>query len=188
MYLTMLSVILGGILNMLFVKTNFYKKYKYPIDCNRKFRDGKRIFGDNKTWIGIVSMIVCCILSQVFIGFICNAFNINNHNQIYRFYENKVGVNVLTGFLFGFMYMLFELPNSFIKRRLGIECGKTNTNIIGKLFFVIDQIDSLIGVMLILVIFAKISWKQYFAYIFIGGFTHIMVNLFLYKIKVRRNV
>ena len=92
MYLTMLSVILGGILNMLFVKTNFYKKYKYPIDCNRKFRDGKRIFGDNKTWIGIVSMIVCCILSQVFIGFICNAFNINNHNQIYRFYENKVGV------------------------------------------------------------------------------------------------
>ena len=98
MYLTMLSVILGGILNMLFVKTNFYKKYKYPIDCNRKFRDGKRIFGDNKTWIGIVSMIVCCILSQVFIGFICNAFNINNHNQIYRFYENKVGVNVLTGF------------------------------------------------------------------------------------------
>ena len=124
MYLTMLSVILGGILNMLFVKTNFYKKYKYPIDCNRKFRDGKRIFGDNKTWIGIVSMIVCCILSQVFIGFICNAFNINNHNQIYRFYENKVGVNVLTGFLFGFMYMLFELPNSFIKRRLDIECGK----------------------------------------------------------------
>ena len=168
MYLTMLSVILGGILNMLFVKTNFYKKYKYPIDCNRKFRDGKRIFGDNKTWIGIVSMIVCCILSQVFIGFICNAFNINNHNQIYRFYENKVGVNVLTGFLFGFMYMLFELPNSFIKRRLDIECGKTNTNIIGKLFFVIDQIDSLIGVMLILVIFAKISWKQYFAYISIG--------------------
>ena len=75
-----------------------------------------------------------------------------------------------------------------IKRRLDIECGKTNTNIIGKLFFVIDQIDSLIGVMLILVIFAKISWKQYFAYIFIGGFTHIMVNLFLYKIKVRRNV
>ena len=188
MYLTMLSVILGGILNMLFVKTNFYKKYKYPIDCNRKFRDGKRIFGDNKTWIGIVSMIVCCILSQVFIGFICNAFNINNHNQIYRFYENKVGYNVLSGFLFGFMYMLFELPNSFIKRRLDIECGKTNTNIIGKLFFVIDQIDSLIGVMLILVIFAKISWKQYFAYIFIGGFTHIMVNLFLYKIKVRRNV
>jgi hypothetical protein len=71
---------------------------------------------------------------------------------------------------------------------LDIECGKTNTNIIGKIFFVIDQIDSLIGVMLILVIFAKISWKQYFAYIFIGGFTHIMVNLFLYKIKVRRNV
>ena len=188
MYLTMLSVILGGILNMLFVKTNFYKKYKYPIDCNRKFRDGKRIFGDNKTWIGIVSMIVCCMISQVLIGFICNVFHINSHNQIYNFYENKFIFNVLMGFLFGFTYMLFELPNSFVKRRLDIACGKTNTNIIGKLFFVIDQIDSLIGVMLILVIFAKISWKQYFVYIFIGGFTHIMVNLFLYKIKVRRNV
>ena len=167
MYLTMLSVILGGVLNMLFIKTDFYKKHRYPIDRNRKLKDGKRVFGDNKTWIGFGSMIVCCMISQVLIGFICNVF---------------------LGFLFGFTYMLFELPNSFVKRRLDIACGKTNTNIIGKLFFVIDQIDSLIGVMLILVIFAKISWKQYFVYIFIGGFTHIMVNLFLYKIKVRRNV
>lgn len=188
MYLTMLSVILGGVLNMLFIKTDFYKKHRYPIDRNRKLKDGKRVFGDNKTWIGFGSMIVCCMISQVLIGFICNVFHINSHNQIYNFYENKFIFNVLMGFLFGFTYMLFELPNSFVKRRLDIACGKTNTNIIGKLFFVIDQIDSLIGVMLILVIFAKISWKQYFVYIFIGGFTHIMVNLFLYKIKVRRNV
>ena len=30
MYLTMFSVILGGILNMLFVKTSFYKKHNFP--------------------------------------------------------------------------------------------------------------------------------------------------------------
>lgn len=188
MYLTMLSVILGGIFNMFFVKTTFYKKYNFPIDKNKVLKDGKRLFGNNKTWIGFISMIICCILSQLLVGFICNILNINNHNQIYNFYENKIFFNIFIGFLFGFMYMIFELPNSFIKRRLDIECGKTKTNYIGKLFFVIDQIDSLIGVMLILVIFAKISLVQYFVYILIGGLTHITINLCLYKFKIRRNL
>lgn len=188
MYLTMFSVILGGILNMLFVKTSFYKKHNFPIDRNIVLKDGKRIFGENKTWIGFFSMIFFCIFAQLIMSFICSVFNITKHNQIYNYYDNTFIFNILIGFLFGFMYMLFELPNSFIKRRLNIDCGKTNTDIVGKIFFVIDQIDSLIGVMLILIIFAKISWPQYFAYILLGGLTHILVNLSLYKLKVRRNL
>ena len=188
MYLTLLSVILGGILNMLFVKTSFYQKHKYPIDNNKILKDGKRLFGNNKTWIGFLSMIICCIITQCFVGFVCYICNINQHNQLYNNYDNNLIFNIITGSLFGFMYMLFELPNSFIKRRLNIQCGKTNSNTIGKLFFIIDQIDSLFGVVLILVLFSKISIYQYFGYILLGGLTHISVNLILYKLKIRRNL
>jgi len=37
-------------------------------------------------------------------------------------------LNALVGFALGFAYVLFELPNSFIKRRLDIAPGKQANN------------------------------------------------------------
>ena len=73
MYITMLPLILSGIMNMVFVKkSKLYKKYNFPIDMHKTLKDGKRIFGDNKTAIGFISMIVFCIIIQVMYGAFCN--------------------------------------------------------------------------------------------------------------------
>lgn len=187
-YITMLPLILGGIFNMLFTKTKFYNQYKYPIDCKKNWIDGKRIFGDNKTIIGFFSMIVFCMISQVVWGYSCEIIGISHRNQLYLIYENSYLFNSVVGFLFGFTYMLFELPNSFIKRRLNIIPGKTDKGIKGLIFFVIDQIDSLIGVFLVLMWFNHMSVWEYFIYLFMGALTHIIVNLILFVIKVRRDL
>jgi hypothetical protein len=92
------------------------------------------------------------------------------------------------GTVMGVAYMLFELPNSFIKRRLEIPDGKTERGVKGKIFFVIDQLDSMFGVILVLVVVSKISLLQYINYVLLGGLTHICVNLVLYKLKIRRNL
>ena len=63
MYITLLPVILGGIGNMLFVKTVFYKKHRKPID------GGKNIFGNNKTWIGAFSMIIQVTIFQILVSY-----------------------------------------------------------------------------------------------------------------------
>ena len=52
MYVTMFPVILAGILNMLFVKTSLYLRLRRPMDGGRTLWDGRRLFGDNKTWAG----------------------------------------------------------------------------------------------------------------------------------------
>ncbi|SKB83007.1 Putative integral membrane protein DUF46 [Lachnospiraceae bacterium] len=184
MYVTLMPVILAGILNMVFVKTPVYKKLRSPIDGGQTLKDGKRIFGDNKTWIGFISMIVISVLTAVAWGALCRAAGIEHMNELYSIYSNKILYNALVGAYFGASYMLFELPNSFVKRRIDIEPGKT----VNKLFFVIDQIDSLFGVMLILFVTSRIPVWKYFLYIFIGGFTHIAVNLILYRLKIRRNL
>lgn len=181
MYVTMMSVILGGVLNMIFCKTSFYKKHRTPMDFNKTFK-GKRIFGDNKTWIGFLGMIVSCIITQVTWGCICKIFNLPS--DLYLIYSNTVVYNLILGFLFGFLYMLFELPNSFLKRQIGITPGKTEN----RCFFVIDQIDSLLGVMLVLFWVSKIDLLDYVEYVLLGGFTHIAVNLVLYKMRIRRNL
>lgn len=173
---------------MLFVKTPIYKKYKIPIDCKKNWIDGKRIFGDNKTFIGFISMIVFCIIFQILWGYVGELCQLNSQNDWYLIYSNSIGYNIVSGFLVGLFYMIFELPNSFIKRRINIIPGKTDKGIKGIVFFVIDQIDSLIGVFLVLKLLSGIAWSKYFLYLLVGGLTHITINLMLWLCGIRRNL
>ncbi len=173
---------------MVFTKTPLYRKWSTPIDGGRHWKDGKRLFGDNKTWIGFGAMIVFCAVFQMLCGWMCNGLAWNGMNDLYRHHANTPGFNALFGTGIGFVYMLCELPNSFVKRRLQIAPGKTGRGAVGLLFFLIDQIDSLVGVMLVLFFVAQISIARYFAYVFLGAMTHIGINLVLYGIKVRKNI
>lgn len=173
---------------MLFTKTKLYKNHRKPIDCGYILNDGNRLFGDNKTIIGFLSMILFCTFLQIIHGIVCSYLNINQFNELYDVYGNSFFINLFFGFLCGFMYMFFELPNSFLKRRFNINPGETTNGFKGKIFFVIDQIDSLIGVFLLLFLFSDISIGKYFLYIFMGGLTHIIVNLTLKAFKVRKRL
>ena len=172
MYITMLPVIMGGIMNMIFTKTPIYKKLKKPIDGGRIFKDGRRIFGENKTWAGFFSMMIFCCITQIAEGMILDIFNMTYRNEFYLRHENTLFYNMI----------------SFIKRRINIPSGKTAKGITGKIFFIIDQVDSLIGVMLILYMVSEISFAKYLLYIFLGGITHITVNAVLYGLKIRKNL
>lgn len=184
----MIPVILGGILNMLFTKTKLYKKYNYPIDKKNILKDGERLFGDNKTYIGFASMIIFCSLIQIVCGLILNIFNINHLSYFYDIYANGVVYNFFIGALLGFAYMICELPNSFIKRRLKIKPGESGKGLFKTLFLIVDQMDSMIGVMFILFLFSDITGFQYILFVFIGAFTHIVVNYILYILKIRKRL
>lgn len=189
MYITLTSVILAGILNMFFTKTKIYNLYKYPIDGGKKFFDGQDIFGKNKTWIGFFSMIVFNIISQIIVGFFCKNIDfLNGRNYVYIRLDNNLINNIMVGFFLGLAYVVFELPNSFIKRRLNILPGKTDRGIKGIIFFIVDQIDSIVGVTLVLSIWYKMSTLQFFLFILLGAVTHIVINLILYIIKIRKNI
>lgn len=188
MYFTMLPLILAGIANMLFTKTELYRIHRNPIDGGRVMSDRKRIFGNNKTWIGFFSMIFFCIFFQLAFGLFCKFTNLNGHCDVYLVHENTISFNLIFGSLTGFIYMLSELPNSFVKRRLSIQDGKTERGFKGLFFFVFDQIDSLIGVMFLVYLFSNITLVKYVLYVFLGGLTHLVINILLYLIKVRKNV
>lgn len=188
MYLTMSPLLLGGILNMVFTKTKLYKKLAKPIDCGKCCRDGRRIFGDNKTTIGFVSMVVFCILSQLLSGLLCSQLKIEQYNDLFSANNNTFLFNLWFGALTGFIYMFCELPNSFIKRRINIPPGRTVGGIKGFLFFIMDQIDSLLGVMALLCVVAQLGFGHYWQYVFVGALTHIFVNIILFSLKIRRNI
>lgn len=186
MYVTMVPVILAGILNMLFVKTPLYSRIRCPIDGGKTLRDGRRLFGDNKTWAGFFGMIAANALTQLLWGFAC--LNMPDMCPLYTRFDNTTLFNIAAGAAMGFAYVLFELPNSFVKRRLDIPDGKTVGGAKGRVFFVVDQVDSLFGVAAVFALLFPMPVWQYFLYILLGAATHIAVNSLLYALKIRKNL
>ena len=118
----------------------------------------------------------------------CRILNIENYNFFFINYTNTFFYNVLIGTLLGLAYSLFELPNSFIKRRIGIAPGKTTSGL-KKIFFIfLDQADSIFGCCLVVCVFFNLSLKFYFLYVIVGAITHIVINILLYLFKLRKNM
>ncbi len=86
-----------------------------PIDFGKKLADKKRIFGDGKTWRGLITGIACgSIMGAV------EAFALANNAFIVQ------GMLLSVGALVG------DLVGSFIKRRSGIKRGQPS--------FLLDQL------------------------------------------------
>ena len=58
LYITLMSVIFAGVANMAFCKYPTYQRLNIPMDAGRILSDGKRLFGQNKTWKGFIGMIL----------------------------------------------------------------------------------------------------------------------------------
>ena len=162
-YFLILPAILGGVLNMVFVKLPILKSWQIPMDGGKTLKDGERIFGDNKTWKGFFGMILLTALS---------AWIVWNDAFSYSF---------LCGAWLGFAYALFELPNSFIKRRLNIQPGK-NGGIIQTFF---DQADSVIGYVLFMPLIYPLTWQEVLGIFVIATATHYIFNILLFFVKLR---
>ena len=102
-----------------------------PLDRGATFR-GKRLFGDNKTWRGIVAVALGSALGFLLLGVPSRASG------------------PLFGLAVGAAAMLAELPNSFVKRRMAIAPGRQAGGVRGAFFQLLDQVDVVAGAWLVL--------------------------------------
>ena len=188
MYITLLSAIVAGLANSIFCKLNILSVLKKPIDNGKILKDKKRIFGNNKTWKGLIGYIILNTIFSIIFGFIWKYTKLEYLNYFYINHNNELLYNLLIGFLLGLFYALFELPNSFIKRRLGIKEGKTTKDIYKVLFIFLDQADSIFGMALVVWMFYPLGIKLYILFILVGALTHILLNMLLYFLHIRKNM
>lgn len=158
-----LPLIISNMLHMLVVKYKVLEGLNFPINL--------RAFGLNKTWRGFF-----------FLTF-CNAFVLYLGNKI-------LGLNIEHAFLLGLMlgitYILFELPNSFIKRRLGIASGSKHHQY-PFAFSLIDKMDSAFGVCLVYWILGYTDLNMAI-YLFILSFlTHSVFSSLLKELHIKKS-
>ena len=151
---------------VLFTKINFLNK---PIDLGKKFL-GKRILGDNKTYRGFFFGILIAIITafiQIWIP-INTPYQITLQNFWYL------------GFLLGFGALFGDVVESFIKRRIGIAPGKP--------WIPFDEIDHIIGSLLIISTIFSLPIISAIWVIIITIPLHILVNVIGYFFKLRKNL
>lgn len=138
------------------------------MDFGRNFVDGKRIFGDNKTWRGFffgwaVGLLVGAIEGVVF-GF----------NQFPILFSVLTPLGALLG----------DLTGAFFKRRLNIAPGG--------LLPVVDQIDFVVGAVvfslpLVLTGVIGLSWEAVAIALLITPPIHLFTNFCAYKLKLKKH-
>lgn len=189
MYITLFVPILAGIVNMIFLKLPLFSCLKKPIDGNLTLKDGNRLFGENKTWKGLFGYVFFHVIFALLWGLISSKVPyLESHNYFYMGRENTVFLNLQIGVLLGLAYSLFELPNSFLKRRIGITPGKTLEGAQKVFFIFLDQADSVFGCAFVVWMFYPIGPWKYLLYVILGSATHIVLNMLLYFLHLRKNM
>ncbi len=171
-------VIFAAIAHMFVVKMRYLEFLTYPLDHNKTYNK-KRIFGANKTYRGLLVMIIASIFfSYIYYLLVANIKSLQQYNLLDIMQHSFV----FYGVLFGVGYIIGELPNSFYKRQLGVEAGKSNSFML----HVIDQVDSVFTVMLLLVAFSSFTWQHFIIGVFFYGAIHILINYLLFLIGLRK--
>jgi CDP-diglyceride synthetase len=185
-YVSLLPVILAGIANAAFTQSKVLRLLDRPIDGGKKFSDKKRILGDSKTYKGFLGYVVLGIIFTVLWGFICSTSPaLTSHNFFYQTHDNTLLFNIMIGCLLGFAWAICELPNSFLKRRVNIKSSHGAKGVKGVLFAILDQADSIFGIVLVVALFYPLSVSWYFLFVALGAATHIIFNFLLYIVKLR---
>ena len=144
----LIPLIVSNVLHMVLVKKNGLNSLCIPLNST--------LFGPNKTLRGFLFVPFVNGILYLVVNWPGGWLLSGLSSEYYLQQEINIGdINFLNlllmqesiGAVYGLFYMLFELPNSWIKRRMGIASGESSTRF--RWFFtLLDKTDSAIGVSL----------------------------------------
>jgi CDP-2,3-bis-(O-geranylgeranyl)-sn-glycerol synthase len=135
---------------------------KRPIDGGLSWR-GRRLLGENKTWRGALVMTAGPLVATV---------------ALHRFpwYRRRLPADidpVALGAILGVSTVVGELPNSFLKRRLGVAPGAQRNAVLT----VLDQADFVLTAALLLRPVYRMSFRDTAEVFALVAAAHVPINI-----------
>jgi len=136
-------IIAAGLVHLVVLKRDLLPGLRRsPMDFGVTFR-GRRLFGDNKTWRGALVTIGTTTVAAWLLARVSDCcWHLPTLTPFARTHSLAWGLLLGTGYIAG------ELPNSFAKRQIGIAPGDSGRGCSGRAFWIVDQIDSLVGMLI----------------------------------------
>ncbi len=165
-----IPIVIGGVLHMVVVSRQYLSSLATPIYSPW--------FGANKTWRGFVVVPLLTAFGAICVWPIEQSLD-------KAIYPQGFGL-LLAGFWAGVGYMLAELPNSFIKRRLGIASGAVPEQ--GKYVVILmDQLDSGIGFSIAYWWYLSLSIQQALLCALTFPITALIIKRLLFIAKLKKS-
>jgi hypothetical protein len=173
----------GGALHALCMKYDWLPTFKRPIDCGYTIR-GQPLFGANKTFRGLLAVGIGTAVALGFQATLLHQFASVRNIELFD-YGSVNGW--LLGFLVGVGAMAAELPNSFLKRQLGVGPGQARHGLMGAMLYVVDQVDILLGAWLVfaLVLDIRVTWVLFSIFLVIVA--HQLLTSATYVLGMRES-
>jgi hypothetical protein len=165
------------------IRYEWFTVLKKPLDFGLSFR-GKRVFGDNKTWRGLLIQVIFCTLGAMIQGWL------QKHGVVppWLAFFDYVKHGPVVGFFLGLGMTIGELPNSFLKRRLDIPPGKRRGGGWGLLFFFLDQVDLALGIWLFFFLVVRPPALLVLWSLVLTAALHLAVSSVGYVLRMRKTV
>ena len=165
------------------IKYDWLSGLKGPLDLGVRLR-GRRFFGDQKTWRGLVINMVFCILGTMIQTWLQGKGYLPSWILLvdYRRYRYIVGILLGLGMTVG------ELPNSFIKRQLDIPPSKRKEGPVGVAFFLFDQVDLTIGIWIFLFFLIRPSLLLVLWSFLLTLLLHVAISSVGYLVGMRKTM
>lgn len=176
------AFVFAGAFQAMWLYSRFAKRFSKPIDGGRTYR-GKRVFGDNKTWRGFMVMVPAVGCAFVLLSLLRRCLPIEYQNGLWPI---SFWAYAMSGCWAGFGFMVGELPNSFLKRQLGVGPGQTPRQRWARFVcFLLDQVDSIFGALLALSIVLPVPIITWILLLILGTVIHWLFNLVLFLVGAK---
>jgi CDP-2,3-bis-(O-geranylgeranyl)-sn-glycerol synthase len=175
----------AGFAHTLWMRSGLARAFKFPIDGGVRLR-GRRLFGDNKTVAGFVVIVPAAGIAFALLGGMREILPVWPEAGLWA-----LGLAELfaLGAWAGLWFMAGELPNSFIKRQLGIAPGTVPAQGVWRLIvLLLDRIDSIFALMLALSMVVPISALTWFFVFTLGPVVHLGFSAMLYMVGVKARI
>jgi len=173
-----------GFAQTLWLRSATSQRFATPVDFGLTWRNC-RVFGDNKTFRGFVVMLPAGAVTFLLGGLLVQ--QLDPAGPVRSAVWDLTSMQWATlGLLASLGFLLGELPNSFLKRRLGIAPGGApDGKWLRRTFFVVDQLDSGFGMMItmsLLVPTGVLFWATFFL---VGALLHWLFAWMLFAIGLK---
>lgn len=171
---------LAGACHTAWLATPSSRRFAVPLDGGRTL-GGQRLLGDNKTIRGFMVMVPATGLAFGFLALLLTTLPTGTTGL----WPLKPVEYALLGCWSALGFMAGELPNSFVKRRLGIPPGAAAEGRIASLFFVVDRIDSIVGVIAALMLVVPVPLTTGLCVVLVGPALHGLFSVALFRLGVK---
>lgn len=172
----LLAMSAAALAHLAWLKSALSRRFAHPIDCGATWR-GHRLFGANKQWRGLMMLPPAAALSFAAGAWLAPAA---------APWAMPLASYALLGGACGTAFMLAELPNSFLKRQLGVAPGQqARTPALRRLCALADRVDSALGVWLACVVLVPLPAAAGAGLLVAGPAVHAAFSLLQFSLGLK---